>query len=136
VKKARKLVVGALAFAVMLVAAMPAGAEPNGQWTVTSDKHADKGPAGGAAVFEYVNGGFRLSACDFRRDGYSVRAYASYWKQYQNLVRDIDGANNGCAEAPVYAELGMTVYIKVCLHTKANHFCSRWNPVLADPVTW
>jgi hypothetical protein len=130
------LVVGALAVAAMLGAAVPAVAEANGQWTDTADKHADDGAAGGSAVFEYVNGVFYLSACDFRRDGYSVRAYASYWKTYQNLVRDIDGANNGCAEAPVHAELGMTVYIKVCLHTKANHFCSRWNPVLADPVTW
>jgi hypothetical protein len=89
-------------------------------------------PLGGEAHFTSRGGELRLYACDIARDGYSVRAYASYHNQRQNLVSDVNGANNGCSSRQVWAAADRQVVVNVCLHSKWgwDFNCNGWSPVL------
>jgi hypothetical protein len=107
--KCRKLLIAALAGATMMTGAVPALAR--------DDVGATTQNGAGQALFTKIGTGqYVLQACDLTRDGYGVRAYASYTKgAMDNWVRDVDGANGNCKSKSVYATAGKTVYIKVCL---------------------
>jgi hypothetical protein len=86
---------------------------------------------GGEAYFLHTSKGLRLKACDIQKgDGYSAWAYASYNKQFQNIVGDTNGGGNSCATRSVRATKGRAVYVTVCIADRDGDnvlkFCSPW----------
>jgi hypothetical protein len=139
--KSAKFCATVMAAVALLIAALPvtASASSTSVSVHTSDAHP-----GGAAYLKRAGVvrdptskrvlaiRYTLTASDIQADGYGVRAYASYYHQQQNKVRDSGGLGTS-RSGTVTAAPGKTVYVQVCLAnpTAGQHFCSAWDSIVA-----
>lgn len=135
----RALFVVTAASAALLMAAVPAAADPS---TSVSVRTTDGGASGGTGIFwgdaqgSAADNPEVLGACDKQSDG--LRAYANVsWKDSRGWhireVEDADGAGNGCEyrTLPNITD-GTTVYIDACLKNGPNgpvRFCGSGTAV-------
>ena len=121
-----KSLITALVVGSLVVAATAASGTKGDGRVATTDPNP-----GGGAYFLHTDDGLRLRVCDIQKgDGYSAWAYASYYKQYDNIVGDTNGGGNSCATRNVRATKGRAVYVRVCIADRDGDnvlkFCSPW----------
>jgi hypothetical protein len=121
----RTVLIAAIAAAIMLVAAMPANAEP-----IVSDAYKDDGEVLGTAMFfktetKVNNANYHLRACDRESDGHSVIAkLVQFGRGVVDQVVDRNGASEpdrgpgrdrGCAYSGEGIVPGAAYAVEVCV---------------------